>query len=280
MATASASAASGPAISTPGRRRDTIAWTCAFSAPPVPTTAFFTSAGEYSPTSIPARAAHISTTPRAWPSLSVDCGFLLTNTSSAAAASGRCSAMSASSWSASAARRLASGAAVSVLSCPLATWRRRLPSASITPQPVVPRPGSRPRIFTSPHPQGGGGAKRRRRCVVNTGPLRHAAHDTSPEGGGAGSRPLLQLFLRHVVIAPDGLDVVVLFERIDEVHQLLRLLAADLDLGRRLPRELRAFRFAEHGLERACNLVQAVDRGPDTVAVLVAFDVLGAGLDR
>ena len=45
-------------------------------------------AAAYSPTSIPARAAHISTTPRAWPSLSVDCGFWLTNTSSTAAAVG------------------------------------------------------------------------------------------------------------------------------------------------------------------------------------------------
>ena len=88
MATASASAASGPAIFTPGSRRWTMAWTCAFSAAPVPTTAFLTSRAAYSPTSIPARAAIISTTPRAWPSLSVDCGFLLTNTSSTAAASG------------------------------------------------------------------------------------------------------------------------------------------------------------------------------------------------
>ena len=44
IATASASAASGPAIFTPGSSRATIAWTCAFSAPPVPTTAFLTSA--------------------------------------------------------------------------------------------------------------------------------------------------------------------------------------------------------------------------------------------
>ena len=65
-----------------------MAWTCAFSAAPLPTTAFLTRRAAYSPTSSPARAATISTTPRAWPSLRVDWGFLLTNTSSTAAASG------------------------------------------------------------------------------------------------------------------------------------------------------------------------------------------------
>jgi crossover junction endodeoxyribonuclease RuvC len=43
---------------------------------PFPTTAFFTSRAAYSPTSIPARAAIIRTTPRAWPSFRVDWGFL------------------------------------------------------------------------------------------------------------------------------------------------------------------------------------------------------------
>ena len=38
--------------------------------------------------SSPARAPIMITTPRAWPSFSVDCGFALTNTSSTAAASG------------------------------------------------------------------------------------------------------------------------------------------------------------------------------------------------
>ena len=68
IATASASAASGPEICTPGRRRWTIAWTCAFSALPVPTTAFLTSRAAYSPTGIPDRAASMMITPRAWPS--------------------------------------------------------------------------------------------------------------------------------------------------------------------------------------------------------------------
>ena len=49
----------------PGRSRETIAWTCAFSALPVPTTAFFTSRAAYSATGIPPRAAVIKITPRA-----------------------------------------------------------------------------------------------------------------------------------------------------------------------------------------------------------------------
>ena len=42
MATASASAASAPASLTPGSSTFSIAWTCAFSAPPVPTTSILT----------------------------------------------------------------------------------------------------------------------------------------------------------------------------------------------------------------------------------------------
>ena len=56
------------------------------------------------------------TTPRACPSFSVDCGFLLTNTSSTAAVSGRWSEMSASSWSARCESRRGSSAELSVLS--------------------------------------------------------------------------------------------------------------------------------------------------------------------
>src|SRR6185369_7964435 len=226
IATASASAASEPAIFAPGSSRATIAWTCAFSALPTPTTAFLTSRAAYSPTSIPARAAVMMMTPRAWPSFSVDCGLALTKTSSTAALSGRWSAIRASSCSPNDASRCGSWALVLVVSCPFAMCERRLPSAWIKPQPVVPKPGSRPRILGK----------------------------------------LLQLFLRHVVIAPDGLDVVVLFERVDQLHQLLRVTAANFDLGRGLPRELRAFAFAQHAFERAGDFVQRIDADPDAVA--------------
>src|SRR3546814_5043682 len=76
MATASASAASAPVIFAPGSRRPIIAWTCCFSALPVPTIDFFTILAEYSPTSVPVRARATSAAPRAWPSFKVDCGFL------------------------------------------------------------------------------------------------------------------------------------------------------------------------------------------------------------
>src|SRR5215218_2243420 len=240
MATASASAASGPAIFAPGSRRETIACTCTLSAPPVPTTAFFTSVGAYSPTAIPARAAHIRTTPRAWPSLSVDCGFLLTKTSSTAAPSGACSAMSVSSWRAMSASRFGSGAAVSVLSWPLAMWERRLPSAWMTPQPVVPSPGSNPSSLGK----------------------------------------LLQLLVGDVVIAPDGLDVVVLFERVDELHQRAGIVAADLHFEPGLPAELDRFRLAQSTFQGLGDFVEGIDGGPYLVAVLVGLHVVGAGFDR
>src|SRR3546814_20116864 len=57
IATASASEASGPATFAPGRRRETMAWTCSFDALPTPTTAFLTSREAYSPPSMPERDA-------------------------------------------------------------------------------------------------------------------------------------------------------------------------------------------------------------------------------
>ena len=65
IATASASAASARRIAAPGSRRRTIICTCAFSAPPVPTTASFTDLAAYSVTGTPASAGASSATPRA-----------------------------------------------------------------------------------------------------------------------------------------------------------------------------------------------------------------------
>src|SRR6185369_2398764 len=136
--------------------------------------------------------------------------------------------------------RLGSGSDASVLSWPLARWLSRLPSAWIKPQPVVPRPGSKPRILGK----------------------------------------LLQLLVGDVVIAPDGLDVVILFERIDQLHQRRRVVAGDGGFILRLPAELDRLGLAERALQRLGDFVQGVDRGPDFMAVLVALDVVGAGLDR
>src|SRR3954468_7141265 len=145
----------------------------------------------------------------------------------------------ASSCSASRARRCARGNAASDFSWPLATCDKRLPSAWMIAQPVVPSPGSRPRILGK----------------------------------------LLQLLVGHLLVAPDALDVVVLFQRIHQLEEELRIVAANFHLGRRAPGELRALAFAEQRLERLCDGVQVLDTGPDAVAVLVGPDVAPPRLD-
>src|SRR3546814_4535708 len=44
--------------------------------------------------------------------------------------------------------------------------------------------------------------------------------------------------------------------------------------------QLDAFGLAQFGLDRLGDLVQAVDAGPDVVAVLGRFDIVGAGVER
>src|SRR5690606_24625881 len=219
-------------------RRWIMKWTWAFSAPPVPTTAFLTSRAAYSPTVRPARAAVERTTPRAWPSFRVDCGFLLTNTSSTAAVSGECSSIKASSWRERSASRSGSGAPVFVFIWPLARWERRLPSARTRPQPVVPSPGSSPRIIKlgpstlGEGPRSGGGVN-----PHSAEPLRRLRRHL-PQGGGAGSRQFLQFFIRDVVIARDILDVVVILERVEQLHQCGGIVARDGNLVLRFPGKL------------------------------------------
>src|SRR3989337_2013402 len=64
IATANASAASAPATATPGSSTLSMAWTCAFSAPPVPTTAFLTSRAACSATGSEACPHAARTAPR------------------------------------------------------------------------------------------------------------------------------------------------------------------------------------------------------------------------
>ena len=153
IATARASAASSPASATPGSRTLSMAWIWCFSAPPVPTSAFLMTLVEYSATGMPERARLSMATPRAWPSLSVDCGLTLTKTSSTAPLSGRwrriTSVSSASSWTS----RSAMDSLASVRIWPLATCDSRLPDLATRPQPVQVRPGSTPRmIMPAPAP--------------------------------------------------------------------------------------------------------------------------------
>jgi len=88
IATASASVASAVCGPSPGSRRWTIAATWSFEAWPAPTTALLTALVAYSWTASPASAGASSAMPRAWPSLRVETGFLLTKVSSTAASAG------------------------------------------------------------------------------------------------------------------------------------------------------------------------------------------------
>ena len=144
MATAKASAASAVAISHPGSKRPTIMATCSLLAWPVPTTACLTIIGRYSATGMGLSAGVNSAMPRAMPSLSVEDGFWLDRLVSTAASSGVYSASTAEMPSCNWTKRSATGRAESEATTPLAMWRNRLPSASITPQPVRRRPGSSP----------------------------------------------------------------------------------------------------------------------------------------
>ena len=164
----------------PGSSRETIAWTCAFSAPPVPTTAFLTSRGGIFADRDPGPRGDIMTTPRAWPSFRVDCGFLLTNTSSTAAPSGRCSAMQRFELVGELGQALRQRGRRVGLDLAVGDVRRG----------DCPRPGSAPS----------------RSCRAR-------------DRGRGSSGELLQLLVGDVVIAPDGLDVVVLLERVDQLHQ-------------------------------------------------------------
>src|SRR3546814_20307191 len=73
-------------------------------------------------------------------------------------------------------------------------------------------------------------------------------------------------FLHHVVgdfvIAPDGLDVVVVVEHVEQPEQRRGVPFVNLDPRLRAPGELVAFGFAEHRFERARALGERFLRGP------------------
>src|SRR5215510_5694730 len=247
MATASASAASLTA-STPGSRRPIIMAIWRLSAWPTPVTDFFTKFAAYSNTGRPARAGANSTTPRAWPSFSVEPGLTLTNVSSTAASSGRCASTMAATPSNSSRNRSASGADEPTRTMPCATWRSRLPSTSITPQPVSRRPGSRPISLI-----------------------------------GASGRELRQSVVRHLEIGVDVLDVVVVFERGDQIEQRLGGVAFDRRGGLGPPGQLGDRGLAQRLLQRLADGVEILLGAVDLVHAirpLAAHHVVGAGLDR
>src|SRR5271163_302903 len=181
------------------------------SAWPAPVTDFFTRLAAYSKTGRPARAGANTTTPRAWPSFSVDPALMFTKVSSTAASIGRCASTMAATPSNSSRSRSASVPEAATLTTPCATWRSRLPSTSITPQPVNRRPGSRP-ISLMPR---------------------------------ASSRELRQGVVRHLEIGVDVLDVVVVFQRGDQVEQPLRGLTLDGRRGLGTPHQLGGRRLTQ-----------------------------------
>lgn len=84
-----------------------------------------------------------------------------------------------------------------------------------------------------------------------------------------------------VIIAPHGLHVVVIVERVDQLEQCLRdALITDFGLERRAPSKLHAFRLADRGFERLGDLVQIFDARPDLMAVFGGFDILCPGVER
>ena len=128
-----------------GQQRPTIIATWRLSAWPRRSPTFLTRLAAYSNTGRPARAGASSATPRAGPSFRVDPGLMLTKVSSTAASVGplRLDHRGEAVEQARAGVRPACRS-VRAWTTPCATWRSRLPSTSITPQPVIRRPGSRP----------------------------------------------------------------------------------------------------------------------------------------
>src|ERR1700760_3935327 len=83
---------------------------------------------------------------RAWPSLRAALGSLATKACSTAIAIGRCSMITAPINSCRTIRRAASSDLASLGRTPCARGLSLVPVMSITPQPIRPRPGSRPRM--------------------------------------------------------------------------------------------------------------------------------------
>src|SRR5258708_7890194 len=119
----------------------------------------FTGAGAYSKTSSSACPHARSATPRACPSLAAACASFAKNRLSTLASAGACASMASASPRSISTSRSARGADASVWTIPCATWTRRVPRGSTTPQPKCRVPGSSPMtLFTRAWPAP------RRRC--------------------------------------------------------------------------------------------------------------------
>mmetsp|Transcript_23743 Transcript_23743/g.42542 ORF Transcript_23743/g.42542 Transcript_23743/m.42542 type:complete len:262 (+) Transcript_23743:1304-2089(+) len=96
---------------------------------------------------------------------------------------------------------------------------------------------------------------------------------------------VLSLKLRHNLVAGfkvgrDLLDVIVIFQRIDQLHQLFHAGQVHLGRGGGTPDQLGGFRLAQFRLKRVGHVIEVRIGAPDHVAIVGAFNVFGPCLDR
>src|SRR3546814_19572818 len=77
------------------------------------------------------------------------------------------------------------------------------------------------------------------------------------------------------LIAPHGLDVVVIVKRVDQLQQLARIASPDGDDRLRPPGELRAFRLAKRLFQRLCDFMERIHRRPYLMAFLGGLPEIG-----
>ncbi len=96
---------------------------------------------------------------------------------------------------------------------------------------------------------------------------------------GPVKREALQRLFGDFVIGVDVLDVVIVLQRLDQLHQRVRRVAFDQGGVERTPLQLCFLRLAELRLERIAHRGEVVDRAGDLVAGSIAFDIVGAGFE-
>src|SRR5262249_48222926 len=201
--------------------------------------ASFTAAGAYSSRATPAVATAARTAPRTSPMRSALCTLRATKARSSTTTDGAQVSISRrhSAWSR--ARRSASEVPAPSVMVPLARCRSSGPALSTTPQPLTRDPGSIPSARTPPPPGPPPGSSTRPR---------------------ASRRQLVQLLRRDVHVRRHALHVVVILERFQEAHHLLRLLPADRRRRRRHHRHLGRRRCDSRPLERLLHRLEPLGR--------------------
>src|SRR5690606_6176866 len=171
---------------------------------------------------------------------------------------------------------------------PWAIWLNRAPWLRMTPQPVQVNDGSRPRIsiavpypFSAQSATGMNGSRSPNTRSENTQGrgCRNSIRALALNSSGRLAERSHNL-VRDIVIAPDSLDVVIVFQHIDQLEQRADIAFAHFRHQIRLPGKLNGFRLPQNGLQILGNLVQHIHASPDGVAVFRGFHVIGARLNR